>query len=242
VPTLSLICDIADPLTKDPYSRDPRYVAKKAEAVVKKLGYADAAYFGPEAEFFIFDDVRYSTAPDYTFFAVDAEESHWNTARDEGPNLSNKIRPKEATFQSRPGQLNDVRGDMVLTMIDSFGINIETHHHEVRQPDRRDDMRFDTLVKMADNLMTYKYVVKNVAKRHGKVAPSCRSRSMRQRLGMHVHQSLWKEGKPLFADQAGYAGLSQIALQYIGGLLTHAPAILAFAAPPRTRMQVGAWL
>ena len=234
VPTLSLICDIADPLTKQPYSRDPRYIAKKAEGLVKKLGYADAAYFGPEAEFFIFDDVRYSSAPDYTFFAVDAEESHWNTSRDEGPNLSSKIRPKEGYFPVSPqDKLGDIRGDMVLTMIDSFGINIETHHHEVAAPGQAEiDMRFDTLVKMADNMMTYKYVVKNVAKRHGKVATFMPKPLYGDNgSGMHVHQSLWKEGKPLFADTAGYAGLSRLALQYIGGLLMHAPAILAFAAP-----------
>ncbi len=234
VPTLSLICDIADPLNKEPYSRDPRFIAKKAEAVVKKLGFADAAYFGPEAEFFIFDDVRYSTAPDYSFFAVDAEESHWNSARDEGPNLSNKIRPKEGYFPVAPqDKLNDVRGDMVLTMMDSFGINIETHHHEVAAAGQAEiDMRFDTLLKMADNLMTYKYVVKNVAKRHGKVATFMPKPLYGDNgSGMHVHQSLWKDGKPLFSDPAGYAGLSQIALQYIGGLLLHAPAILAFAAP-----------
>ncbi len=234
VPTLSLICDIADPLTKQPYSRDPRYIAKKAEAVVKKLGFADAAFFGPEAEFFIFDDVRYSSAPDYTFFAVDAEESHWNTSRDEGPNLSNKIRPKEGYFPVAPqDKLGDVRGEMVLTMIDSFGIAVETHHHEVAAPGQAEiDMRFDTLVKMADNLMTYKYVVKNVAKRHGKVATFMPKPLYGDNgSGMHVHQSLWKEGKPLFADPAGYAGLSKLALQYIGGLLMHAPAILAFAAP-----------
>jgi glutamine synthetase len=234
VPTLSLVCNIADPLTKQPYSRDPRYIAQKAEDLVKRSGIADGAYFGPEAEFFIFDDVRYSTSQNYAFYTIDSEESHWNSGRDDGPNLSNKIRPKEGYFPVAPqDKLGDIRGDMVLTMIDSFGINVETHHHEVAAQGQAEiDMRFDTLVKMADNMMAYKYVVKNVAKKHGKVATFMPKPVFGDNgSGMHVHQSLWKDGVPLFADPDGYAGLSKLALSYIGGLLMHAPAILAFAAP-----------
>jgi glutamine synthetase len=234
VPTLSLVCNIADPLTKVPYSRDPRYIAQKAEDLVKRSGVADTAYFGPEAEFFVFDDVRYSSTPNYTFFSVDSQEAHWNSGRDEGPNLSNKIRNKEGYFPVSPqDKLNDIRGEMVLTMIDSFGIDVETHHHEVAAAGQCEiDMKFDTLLKMADNLMAYKYVVKNVAKRNGKVATFMPKPVFGDNgSGMHVHQSLWNGGQPLFADPTGYAGLSKLALSYIGGLLLHAPAILAFAAP-----------
>jgi glutamine synthetase len=234
VPTLSLICNIADPLTKQPYSRDPRYIAQKAEALVAKSGIADKAYFGPEAEFFVFDDVRFESTPNNVFYSIDSIEAHWNSGREEGPNQAHKIRNKEGYFPVAPQDvLTDLRTEMVLTMMDSFGIIVETHHHEVATAGQCEiDMRFDTLLTMADSLMTYKYVVKNVARRNGKVATFMPKPLFGDNgSGMHVHQSLWKEGKPLFADPSGYAGLSKMALSYIAGLLLHAPAILAFAAP-----------
>jgi glutamine synthetase len=234
VPTLSLICDIADPLSKRPYSRDPRHIARKAEQLLKQSGIADTAYFGPEAEFFVFDDVRFESSPNSVFYQIDSVEGHWNTGNDSGPNLANKIRNKEGYFPVSPSDtLGDLRTEMVLTMAESFGITVEAHHHEVATAGQCEiDMRFDTLLTMADSLMTYKYVVKNVAKRHGKVATFMPKPLFGDNgSGMHVHQSLWKGGAPLFFDEAGYAGLSKTALSYIAGLLIHAPAILAFAAP-----------
>ena len=234
VPTLSLICDVVDPLSRVPYSRDPRHIAKKAESLLKASGVADVAYFGPEAEFFVFDDVRFESSPQSTFYQIDSVEGHWNSGRDEGPNQSFKIRNKEGYFPVSPQDtLGDLRGEMVLTMIENFGIEVETHHHEVATAGQCEiDMRFDTLLRMADNLQAYKYVVKNVAKRNGKVATFMPKPLFGDNgSGMHVHQSLWKGGEPLFYGETGYAGLSKLALSYIAGLLIHAPAILAFAAP-----------
>ena len=234
VPTLSLLCDIYEPLSRQPYSRDPRYIARKAEDLVRRSGIADQAYFGPEAEFFIFDDVRYASSPNNVFYHVDSMEAHWNTGRDEGPNQGHKIRNKEGYFPVSPqDSMGEIRDEMVTTMIESFGIDVEAHHHEVATAGQCEiDMRFDTLLKMADDLQIYKYVVKNVAKRRGKVATFMPKPLFGDNgSGMHVHQSLWKDGQPLFADEAGYAGLSKMALSYIAGLLIHAPAILAFAAP-----------
>ena len=229
-----MIGDVVDPLTRVPYSRDPRFIARKAEKLVLDSGIADTAYFGPEAGVFRFDDVRYESSPHHTFYSIDSVEAHWNTGREEGGNQAYKIRNKEGYFPVAPhDQLSDLRGEMVLTMGESFGINVETHHHEVATAGQCEiDMRFDTLLKMADNMQAYKYVVKNVAARNGKVATFMPKPLFGDNgSGMHVHQSLWKGGKPLFADEAGYAGLSKMALSYIAGLLLHAPAILAFAAP-----------
>ncbi len=234
-PTLSLIGDVVDPLSRIPYSRDPRFIARKAEKLVRDSGIADTAYFGPEAEFFVFDDVRYESSPHHTFYSIDSAEAHWNTGRsEEGGNQAYKIRNKEGYFPVPPhDNLSDLRGEMILTMAEYFGIDVETHHHEVATAGQCEiDMRFDTLLKMADNMQAYKYVVKNVAARNGKVATFMPKPLFGDNgSGMHVHQSLWKGGTPLFADEAGYAGLSKMALSYIAGLLLHAPAILAFAAP-----------
>ena len=233
VPTLSLIASITDP-SHTPYSRDPRYIAQKAEKLVGTLDFADAAYFGPEAEFFLFDNVRFDSSPNHMFAFIDSEEAHWNSGRDEGPNLAYKIRNKEGYFPVSPQDTHtDIRTEMVLTMMESFGIDVEAHHHEVATAGQCEiDMRFDTLLRMADNMQTYKYVVKNVAKQHGKVATFMPKPLFGDNgSGMHVHQSLWKGGQPLFADESGYAGLSKMALSYIAGLLLHAPALLAFAAP-----------
>ena len=232
-PTLSLICDVVEPGTLRPYSRDPRSLAKRAEAYLRDTGIADTSYFGPEAEFFIFDDVRYDSAPHTQFYAVDSREGNWNTARDERPNLANKIRNKEGYFPVPPvDSLQDIRNEMCLVM-ESVGVPVERQHHEVATAGQAEiDMKFDTLVGMADKLMMYKYVVKNVALRHGKVVTFMPKPIYGDNgSGMHVHQSLWKKGEPLFFDARGYALLSEMARFYIGGLLLHAPAILAFAAP-----------
>ena len=232
-PTLSLICDVVEPGSLRPYSRDPRSLAKRAEAYLRDTGIADTSYFGPEAEFFIFDDVRYDSAPHTQFYAVDSREGNWNTARDERPNLANKIRNKEGYFPVPPvDSLQDIRNEMCLVM-ESVGVPVERQHHEVATAGQAEiDMTFDTLVSMADKLMMYKYVVKNVALRHGKVVTFMPKPIYGDNgSGMHVHQSLWKKGAPLFFDARGYALLSEMARFYIGGLLLHAPAILAFAAP-----------
>ena len=232
VPTLSLLCNIADPITKEKYSRDPRYVAQKAEAYLNSTGLGDTGYFGPEAEFFIFDDIRYQNDSNQSFYAVDSEEGIWNSGRDEGPNLGYKPRHKEGYFPVSPtDSLQDIRSEMLLTM-EEVGIEMECHHHEVATAGQCEiDMRFAPLVKCADNLMWYKYIVKNVAKRHGKTATFMPKPLFGDNgTGMHVHQSIWKGGKPLFAGN-GYAGFSEMGLHYIGGILKHARAICAFTGP-----------
>ncbi len=230
--TLSLLCNIVDPITKELYSKDPRNVAQKAEAYLKSTGIGDTAYFGPEAEFFVFDDVRYQNDSNQCFYAVDSEEGTWNSGRDEEPNLGYKPRHKEGYFPVSPSDsLQDIRSEMLLTM-EAVGIEMECHHHEVATGGQCEiDMRFAPLVKCADNLMWYKYIVKNVAKRHGKTATFMPKPLFGDNgTGMHVHQSIWKSGKPLFAGN-GYAGFSEMGLHYIGGILKHARAICAFAAP-----------
>ena len=232
VPTLSLLCNIADPITKEKYSKDPRHVAQKAEAYLNSTGLGDTGYFGPEAEFFIFDDIRYQNDSNQSFYAVDSEEGIWNSGRDEEPNLGYKPRHKEGYFPVSPtDSLQDIRSEMLLTM-EEVGIEMECHHHEVATAGQCEiDMRFAPLVKCADNLMWYKYIVKNVAKRHGKTATFMPKPLFGDNgTGMHVHQSIWKGGKPLFAGN-GYAGFSEMGLHYIGGILKHARAICAFTGP-----------
>jgi glutamine synthetase len=232
-PTLSLICDIVDPITREPYGRDPRTLAKRAVAYLKSTGVADTAYFGPEAEFFIFDGVRYEENQHSSFYKIDSAEGAWNTGREEpGGNLGYKPRYKGGYFPTGPvDTLTDIRTLMVMTM-QAVGIEVETHHHEVATAGQCEiDMKYDTLVKMADQLMWYKYIVKNVAKQHGKTATFMPKPLFGDNgSGMHTHQSLWKNEKPLFAGD-GYAGMSEMALYYIGGLLKHAGAICAFANP-----------
>ncbi|MEY2464131.1 MAG: glutamine synthetase [Acidimicrobiaceae bacterium] len=231
--TLNLNCFVRDPITLEPYSRDPRYIAKKAEDHLVSTGLADTAYFGPEAEFFIFDDVRFHYDQHSSSHSVDSIEAAWNTARDEGPNLGYKIRYKEGYFPLPPmDQYQDLRSEMILTM-ERVGIDIEVQHHEVGTAGQAEiDMRFDTLLRMADKLMLYKYVVKNVAHAAGKTATFMPKPLFQDNgSGMHVHQSLWRGGEPLFFSETGYAGLSDMARWYIGGLLSHAAAVLAFAAP-----------
>jgi glutamine synthetase len=234
-PTLSLVCDVTQPGgAREPYTRDPRYVARKAEAYLKSTGIADTAYFGPEAEFFVFDEVRFRSTSNEQFALVDSDEAHWNSGRNGStPNLGHRMRPKEGYFPVAPNDtLQDLRTAMVLTM-EAAGIDVEAQHHEVAAGGQCEiDMRYDSLLRMADKLLLYKYIVKNVARRHGKSATFMPKPIFGDNgSGMHVHMSLWKYERPLFADSTGYAGLSETARMFIGGLLTHAPAILALAAP-----------
>ncbi|MDA0691876.1 MAG: type I glutamate--ammonia ligase [Nitrospinae bacterium] len=232
IPTISMLCNIVDPITKEKYTRDPRNIAQKAEAYLKSTGIGDTAYFGPEAEFFIFDDVRYDLASNHSFYQVDSEEGTWNTGSDDGPNLGHKPRHKEGYFPVSPvDTFQDMRSEMMLLMED-VGMGMECHHHEVATGGQNElAMKFSSLVKTADNLQWYKYIVKNVAKRHGKTATFMPKPLYGDNgSGMHVHQSVWKDGKPLFAGN-GYAGFSELGLHYIGGILKHARAICAITGP-----------
>ncbi len=232
VATLSLTCTIAETGTKEAYSRDPRGIAQKAEKYLVGTGLADTALFGPEAEFFIFDNVQYDAKSNGCFYSVDSEEAVWNTGRDEMPNLGYKIRHKEGYFPVAPTDTQqDIRTEMVLTM-EQLGMKVERQHHEVATAGQAEiDFRFDTLVKTADTMMLYKYIIKNVARKHGKTATFMPKPLFGDNgSGMHTHQSLWKQGKPLFAGKE-YAGLSQMALYYIGGILKHARALCALCNP-----------
>jgi glutamine synthetase len=230
--TLTLLCNVQDPLTKEDYTRDPRNVARKAVNYMKQIGLAEVAYFGPEVEFFVFDDVRYEQNHHCGYYYVDSVEGAWNTGRPEGPNLGHKLRYKEGIFPVPPSDaLHDLRSEMMLMMI-QCGLTIEAHHHEVATAGQGEiDIRYDELVKTADNVLKYKYVVKNVARKHGKTATfmpkplfqDCGS-------GMHVHVSLWKHGENLFAGSR-YAGLSAMAEYAIGGLLKHGAALCAITNP-----------
>lgn len=231
-PTLSLICDVADPITRENYSRDPRNIAKKAEAYLKSTGIGDTAYFGPEPEFFILDNIRFDQSNHSGYYYIDSDEGAWNSGTNGQPNLGHKPRYKEGYFPTSPiDSLQDLRTEMVLTL-QSVGIAVEVHHHEVATAGQTEiDMKRDTLTKMADNYLTYKYVTKNVAKKHGKTVTFMPKPIFGDNgSGMHVHQSIWKSGKALFAG-SGYAGLSEMAMYYIGGLLKHAPALCAIITP-----------
>ncbi len=231
-PTVSLICDVYEPATKEKYSRCPRSIAQKAEAYLKSTGIADTAYFGPEAEFFVFDDVRFDSKPNGTFYFVDSVEGNWNTGRDEAPNLGHKPRYKEGYFPVPPvDSLNDLRNEMVINLM-NVGIPVEAQHHEVASGGQCEiDLRFQPLLKSADQLLMFKYIVKNTAKQYGKTATYMpKPIEGDNGSGMHVHVSLWKKNKPLFAGN-GYAGLSDTALYFIGGILKHASSLLAFTNP-----------
>ena len=233
VPTLAIICDVYDPITRQPYTRDPRYIARKAEAYLRQTGIADVSYWGPEAEFFLFNDVRYQAEPYSAFYAVDSREGWWNSGKDLGPNLGGQIPPKRGYFPVPPTDtLQDVRSRIVLAL-EAAGVRVEVHHHEVATAGQAEiDIRFSTLTRTADNMMIYKYIVKNVAREHGLTATFMPKPLYADNgSGMHTHQSLWKGDVNVFFDEAGYAQLSDTARYYIGGLLTHAHAILAFAAP-----------
>ena len=232
LPTISLICDVHEPATREQYARCPRHIAQKAVAYLQSTGIADTCYMGPEAEFFIFDDVQFDSTPNSSFYMVDSIEGKWNSGRDEGPNLGYKPRYKEGYFPVPPtDSLMDLRNEMVVNLMNS-GIVVEAQHHEVASGGQCEiDLRFEPLVKMADQLMMFKYIVKNTAKKYGRTVTYMPKPIFGDNgSGMHVHSSLWKKGKPLFAG-SGYAGLSEMALYYIGGLLKHAPSLLAITNP-----------
>ncbi len=233
VPTLSIICDIFNPLTLEPYTRDSRYVAKKAENYLKQTGLADTSYWGPEAEFFLFDDVRYSTGPNSSFYMVDSVEGWWNSGKDMEPNFGAQIQPKRGYFPVPPADtLQDVRSRIVLAL-EAAGVEVEVHHHEVATAGQAEiDLHYAPLLKMADNMMIYKYIVKTIARQNDTTATFMPKPLFGDNgNGMHVHQSLWLGDQNIFFDEAGYALTSEITRYYIGGLLKHAPALLAFAAP-----------
>jgi len=234
IPTLSLMCNVKDPVTLESYTRDARFISQKAEKFLNDSGIGDTAYFGPEAEFFVFDDLRYSSNDrNLQFYVVDSAEGNWNSARREEPNLAYKPRPKEGYFPVPPSDsLQDVRSQMVMKMLES-GIDVELHHHEVAQGGQCEiDLRFDTMVKMADKLMMYKYIIKTIARDLGKVATFMPKPLFNDNgSGMHVHMSIWKGGKNVMYDGNGYANFSETGLNYIGGILKHLPALCAFIAP-----------
>lgn len=233
VPTLAIVCDIRDPITGEDYSRDPRYVALKAERHLIESGVATTSYWGPEAEFFIFNSVRFDAQGHEAYYHIDSEEGIWNSGNNSGPNLGHRPRNKEGYFPVPPvDRLQDLRSRIMLAL-EAAGIAVEVHHHEVATAGQTEiDMRFDTLVRMADKVMMYKYIVKNVCHEHGYTATFMPKPLYGDNgSGMHVHQSLWKDGENLFFNPQGYAGLSDLARFYIGGLIEHAPALLAFCAP-----------
>ncbi|MFZ0429453.1 MAG: type I glutamate--ammonia ligase [Acidobacteriota bacterium] len=231
--TLVLICNVGDPVTGEPYSRDPRFIAQKAEKYLNSTGIADTVYFGPEPEFFVLDEVRFEQTYNRGSYLVDSAEGFWNSARDEQPNLGYKPRYKEGYFPVPPmDTLQDIRTEMMLTL-EQIGIEVEIHHHEVATGGQCEiDMRFDSLLRMADKFLKFKYVIKNTARKHGKTATLMPKPLFQDNgSGMHCHQSLWKNGKNVFYQPGTYADLSQEAVYYIGGLLKHAGALLAFCAP-----------
>src|ERR687886_862959 len=233
VPTLSLTCDIYDPLTLEPYSRDPRFIAFKAEEYLRTTGIATTSYWGPEAEFFIFNSVRFDQNAHEGYYHIDSEEGIWSSGRNATPNMGHRPRHKEGYFPVPPvDRLQDLRSKIVLSMIEA-GIPVEVHHHEVGTAGQAEiDFRFGTLVQTGDRTMLYKYIVKNVCHSLGYTATFMPKPLFGDNgSGMHCHQSLWKGDTNLMWDEKGYAGLSPFARHYIGGLLTHAPALLAFCAP-----------
>jgi len=233
IPTLSLICNVRDPITLQPYNRDPRYIAQKAELYLKGSGIADVSYWGPELEFYIFDDVRYDQTAQSGYYFIDSNEGVWNTGRSETPNLGYKIRHKEGYFPVPPSDtLQDFRSEIILHM-KQVGVPVEVHHHEVGTAGQGEiDMKYAPLTKMADNVMYYKYIIRNVARKHKKVATFMPKPIFGDNgSGMHTHQSLWKGDTNLIYDSQGYGLVSKTGMHYIGGLLKHAPALLAFCAP-----------
>ncbi len=231
-PTASFICNIFDPITGQPYSRDPRYIAQKAMKYVEGTGIADTVYAGPEAEFFLFDEVRYDLKPHTSFFAIDSEEGAWNKGRDERPNLGYKTGYKGGYFPVQPyDTLHNIRSEMITTL-EGMGIQTDIHHHEVATAGQCEiGLAVDSMLPMADKLQWYRYVVRNVARRHNKVATFMPKPVYGDNgSGMHIHMSLWKDGEPLFAGDQ-YAGLSQTALHFIAGILAHGKALIALTNP-----------
>lgn len=231
--TLSFICNVKDPITLKLYSRDPRHIAQKAERYLYTTGIADTVYFGPEAEFFIFDDIRFDQTYNHGFYYIDSQEGFWNSGKDGQPNLGYKPRYKEGYFPTPPmDSFQNLRSKMVKVML-NIGVEAELHHHEVATGGQAEiDIKYNTLVDMADSLMKYKYVIKNVAYRYNKTVTFMpKPVFMDNGSGMHVHQSLWKKGKNLFFEAGRYGDISKLAEYYIGGLIRHASSLLAFCAP-----------
>ena len=231
-PTLVCFADVIDPITREPYSRDPRYIAKKAVNYMKSLGIADTCYVGPEIEFFIFDDVKFAYEPNYSFHSVDSIEAWWNSDREEAPNTGYKIPAKRGYFPAPPHDKHqDIRSEMCLNL-QNAGITVEFHHHEVATAGQGEiDIKYAELVEQADNVMKYKYILRNTALKYGKTVTFMPKPVFADNgTGMHTHMSLWKNGEPLFAGDQ-YAGLSELALYFIGGILKHAKAICAFTNP-----------
>ncbi len=231
VTTLSLVCNIVDPITRESYDRDPRNVAQKAERYLKSTKIGDTSYWGPEAEFFIFDHARYDQDSHSGYYFIDSDEAIWNSGK-EGANLGAKPRHKEGYFPVAPMDTQqDIRSEMILEM-QKAGLQVEKHHHEVATAGQAEiDLRYDSLVNMADKMLMYKYITKNVARRHNKTVTFMPKPLFNDNgSGMHTHQSIWKDGKPLFAGKE-YAGVSQLCLYYIGGILKHAPALAAITNP-----------
>jgi glutamine synthetase len=233
IPTLSLTCCVRDPLTLEPFSRDPRYIAQKAEQYLISSGIGETSYWGPEAEFYIFSDIRFDQGANYGYYYIDSREGIWNSGKEEKPNLGYRPRHKEGYFPVPPmDTFQDLRSKIML-MMDAVGIESEVHHHEVGTAGQAEiDIKYDSLVRMADKVMIFKYIVKNVCRQDGFTA-SFMPKPLYQDngSGMHIHQSIWNRESNLFYDERGYAGISQMARYYIGGMLEHAPALLAFAAP-----------
>ena len=233
VPTLSLTCNIKDPITLENYSRDVRHIAQKAEAYLQSTGIADTSYWGPEAEFYLLNDIRYEQNQHSGYYFVDSVEGSWNSGREENPNLGYKPRYKEGYFPVPPSDtLQDLRSEMCLKLMES-GIDVELHHHEVGTAGQGEiDIRFDTMTRVGDKIALYKYIIKNMARANNLVATFMPKPLFQDNgSGMHVHQSLWKNGKNIFYDPQGYSLLSEDALYYIGGLLTHARSLCAIIAP-----------
>jgi glutamine synthetase len=233
IPTLSITCNIKDPITLENYTRDVRYIAQKAEAYLQSTGIADISYWGPEAEFYLLNDIRYGQNQYSGFYYVDSVEGSWNTGREENPNLGYKPRYKEGYFPVPPSDtLQDIRSEICLKLIES-GIDVEVHHHEVGTAGQGEiDIRYDTLTSSGDSIALYKYIIKNVARSHNLVATFMPKPLFQDNgSGMHVHTSLWKDGKNVFYDPQGYSLLSETALYYIGGLLKHARSLCAIIAP-----------
>ncbi len=232
--TLIIYCNVKDPITGQPYDKDPRYVAAKAEEYLRSTGVAEESFWGPEAEFYIFDSARFDQNQFSAFYEVDSIEGAWNSGADEpGGNLAYKPRYKEGYFPVPPtDHYQDLRSEMSMALLEA-GIPVELQHHEVGTAGQAEiDIRFDTLLKTADRVTMFKYIVKNVGWQYGKTVTFMPKPIFQDNgSGMHTHQSLWTDGKPLFYDETGYAGLSDLARWYIGGLLKHAGAVLAFAAP-----------
>jgi len=231
--TLNIICNVQDPITGEKYTRDPRHIAKKAESYLTSTGIGDTAYFGPEPEFFVLDDIRFDQSHNYGYYYIDSKEGFWNSGKEEEPNLGYKPRYKQGYFPVPPmDSLQDIRSEMVIEL-EKVGVQVEVHHHEVGTAGQCEiDLRFDTLTSMGDKYLKYKYVVKNVGKRNGKTVTFMPKPIFQDNgSGMHVHQSIWKEGKNVFYGPGGYADLSETARYYIGGILKHTPALLGFCNP-----------